>query len=90
MKEQYEMLFFKNVTYKELLDFATEIVKNHSKTKQEDLIQIRKFEERLEKNIENDPWLGIIEGWVIGLASKYDISIKKYIRKKKLEKINKN
>ena len=82
------MLFLKNITEDELLDFATEIIQSHSTEKEDDIIQIAKFRDRLKQNIKDDPWISFIEGWCMGLGSKYDISIEKYIRRRKLEQLN--
>lgn len=83
-------MLYLDITYDLLLDFATEIIEEHSTKKEEDLIQIKKFRQRLKQNIENDPWKHFIEGWVTRLASKYDVSIEKHIRKEKIKKIKKN
>lgn len=79
------MIHLKNITYEELLDFATEIVNEKSTEKEDDLTQITKYKELI--NYENYPWLNFIEGWVIGLANRYNVSIENYIRRKKLENI---
>jgi len=88
-----------NVTYNELLNFATDIIIKHSVEKKDDLVQISKFRKLVNTREANssdtsdessdDPWFVIIEGWVMGLGSKYDINIENYIRKEKLDKINK-
>jgi len=82
------MLFLKNITEDELLDFATEIIQTHSTEKSDDMIQIAKFRERLKQNIKDDPWISFIEGWCTGLGSKHNISIEKYIKKRKLEQLD--
>jgi len=81
------MLILKNITYDELLDFAAEIINEHSIERENDLVQIVKFR-NLIKDKAHELWLPLIEGWVVGLGVKYNISIETYIRKKKLDKIN--
>jgi len=84
------MLILKvNVTYSELLDFATNIVNEYSVEKEDDLVQINKYREMVDTREEDDPWMPFIEGWVMGLGSRYGINIEHYIRKEKLDKINK-
>lgn len=71
-----------NITHNELLDFASEIVEKYSTEKEIDMIQITKFREIV--NNKNSTWLPLIEGWCVGLSSRYDVSMENYIRKQKL------
>ena len=54
-----------------------------------DLIQIEKFREYVAKVKPNDQWLFFIEGWCMGVFSKYNEDIYKWsgLRKRKLKNI---
>ncbi len=59
------MLRLKNITWKELLDFAEYVTKKYKPNDLEDnLIQIKKFREYANRVKPNDQWLYFIEGWL--------------------------